>query len=522
MRIKKIAAFTAALMLMIPAAAYIAADGGCSFVVSAEEKIQKDDFVFEVMSDGTAVLNSYAGDAEEVVIPSSVTDDAGNEYKVTVLGENCFKSNGMKSVTIPASVNRFNGLQNFGYQFADCVNLQSVIFEEGSQLKEISDRAFRGCEKLREINIPDSVKLIGLDAFNGCTNLSYVSAKGVETIEDNAFCNCIYLENVETGNNLTDIGFNAFGCTGITSFNFPKTITAIGESAFNGCGSLEKIVFEEGSNLKEIGAKAFCDTGITSVIIPKSVKTIYNDVFYGCKDLETVTFEEGSVLTSIGNSVFENCISLTQISFPDSLTSIGNNAFSGDKSLTSVKLSKKISTINYETFLSCERLKDINLENIVDIGGRAFVQCLSLNEIDFSSIVTIGESAFAGNESLTSVEFGEKLSTVSSWAFTDCPNLKSITIPDGVLKIGNRTFGYHGIESKPYEGVVIYGTPGTKAEDYVNGTGGLITFVDISTSEPVSPSDSNFANGIYCDVNGDGTANVMDLALMKKYLLLGE
>lgn len=46
--------------------------------------------------------------------------------------------------------------------------------------------------------------------------------------------------------------------------------------------------------------------------------------------------------------------------------------------------------------------------------------------------------------------------------------------------------------------------------------------IDISTFEPVTPSDSNFANGIYCDVNGDGAANVMDLALMKKYLLLGE
>lgn len=465
MRIKKIAAFTAALMIMIPAAAYIAADGGFSFVVSAEEKIQKDDFVFEVMSDGTAVLNSYTGEAEDVVIPSSVTDDAGNEYKVTVLGENCFKSNGMKSVTIPASVNRFNGLQYFGYQFAYCVNLQSVIFEEGSQLKEISDRAFMGCEKLREINIPDSVKLIGLEAFSGCTNLSSVFAKGVETIEDNAFCNCIYLENVETGSNLTDIGFNAFGCTGITSFNFPKTITAIGESAFEGCGSLEKIVFEEGSYLKEIGAKAFCDTGITSVIIPKSVKTIYNAVFCGCKGLKTITFEEGSALTSIGDLVFENCISLTQISFPDSLTSIGNSAFSGD-------------------------------------------------------------------ESLTSVSFGNKLKTVGPLAFFKCNNLKSLTVPESVLEIGENAFGFYSDAAGLFTGTIImvedftiYGKPGTESEKYVNACkekGLPMNFVDISTSEPGDHSDSNFANGIYCDVNGDGAANVMDLALMKKYLLLGE
>ena len=45
-------------------------------------------------------------------------------------------------------------------------------------MKSIGDYAFYGCENLKEIVIPDSVKRIGDSAFDDCKNLKIKAHKG--------------------------------------------------------------------------------------------------------------------------------------------------------------------------------------------------------------------------------------------------------------------------------------------------------------------------------------------------------
>lgn len=47
--------------------------------------------------------------------------------------------------------------------FYSCGELQEIIFDEG--LKYIRDGAFKNCPKLTEVNLPESIKNVGLDAF---------------------------------------------------------------------------------------------------------------------------------------------------------------------------------------------------------------------------------------------------------------------------------------------------------------------------------------------------------------------
>lgn len=47
--------------------------------------------------------------------------------------------------------------------FYSCGELKEIIFEEG--LKYIRDGAFKNCPKLTEVNLPESIKNVGLDAF---------------------------------------------------------------------------------------------------------------------------------------------------------------------------------------------------------------------------------------------------------------------------------------------------------------------------------------------------------------------
>ncbi len=75
----------------------------------------------------------------------------------------------IKHVTIPASVTHINA-----YAFRNCINLETVTFEEGSQLVKIGSFAFENCKKLKTIEIPEGCTEIAASAFVGCDALETV------------------------------------------------------------------------------------------------------------------------------------------------------------------------------------------------------------------------------------------------------------------------------------------------------------------------------------------------------------
>ncbi|MCH5177176.1 MAG: leucine-rich repeat domain-containing protein, partial [Prevotellaceae bacterium] len=80
--------------------------------------------------------------------------------------------------------------------------------------------AFKGCESLKSICIPDSVTFIGNSAFFGCESLKSI---------------CI-------PDSVTFIGDSAFQrCESLKSICIPESVTSIGEYAFWYCSSLKTI-----------------------------------------------------------------------------------------------------------------------------------------------------------------------------------------------------------------------------------------------------------------------------------------
>ena len=55
----------------------------------------------------------------------------------------------------------------------------------GKGLLRIAKRAFRACSSLNSIEIPDSIKSVGEDAFDGCSQLKRVLYTGDETMWKN-------------------------------------------------------------------------------------------------------------------------------------------------------------------------------------------------------------------------------------------------------------------------------------------------------------------------------------------------
>ena len=105
------------------------------------------------------------------------------------------------------------------------------------------------------------------------------------------------------------------------------------------------------------------------ITIPSSIKV--NDTEYS--------------VTSVGNSAFEDCISLTSITIPNSVTSIAGYAFNGCISLTSITIPNSVTSIGMCAFRHCRSLTSITIPNsVTSIGGDAFYGCENIETSIFT------------------------------------------------------------------------------------------------------------------------------------------
>ncbi|MBO7264266.1 MAG: leucine-rich repeat protein [Alistipes sp.] len=224
-----------------------------------------------------------------------------------------------------------DGRTVLSHNYTDGVGM--VVFFE--PLTTIRDDAFRFCNSLTSVTIPDSVTTIG----------------------DRAFFYCSSLASVNIPDSVTEIGYEAFVyCESLTSVTIPDSVTKIGDYAFDACYSLTSVTI--GNSVTTIGDYAFthCES-LTSVTIPDSVTTIGVQAFGVCSSLTSVTIPDS--VTTIGKSAFVNCESLTSVTIPDSVTTIGEWAFYDCRSLTSVTIGDSVTTIGYEAFCNCKSLTSV-------------------------------------------------------------------------------------------------------------------------------------------------------------------
>ncbi len=79
--------------------------------------------------------------------------------------------------------------------------------------------------------------------------------------------------------------------------------------------------------------------------------------------------------------------------------------------------------------------------SVTSIGDYAFYDCSDLSSITIpNSVTTIGYEAFRGCSILANIDIPNSVSTVGNLAFADCSSLNSITIPNSVTSIGNAAF----------------------------------------------------------------------------------
>ena len=79
--------------------------------------------------------------------------------------------------------------------------------------------------------------------------------------------------------------------------------------------------------------------------------------------------------------------------------------------------------------------------SVTSIGSFAFSECIGLTSVTIGNSVTnIGDCTFQGCSGLTSVTIGNSVTTIGEHAFYICTGLTSITIPNSVISIGQSAF----------------------------------------------------------------------------------
>ena len=345
-----------------------------------------------------------------------------------------------KSYNITSCIIHEDTIIIYRFAFSNCKNLASITL--GKSIKHIGEQAFNGCSNLTQIIINDIETWCNLE-LNAYTfaykhNLyllengeaspitELVIPEGITHISDYALYGCTALTKVTIPDSVTSIGKYAFGnCSyNLYSITIPDSVTSIGVGAFYGCSKLYSISLPFiGTSKDQEADRRFSDVFAGSIPNLLSSITITNETsiprsaFYGLTRIQTVYLNSG--ITTIDNNAFDGCTWLEKISIPDTVTSIGDYAFNGCATLANITIPDSVTSIGMYAFSDCSKLSSVTIGN---------------------GVYTISNYMFNNCTNLRSVTMAEGVGSIREYAFFACTNLSSITIPSSMKYISKNAF----------------------------------------------------------------------------------
>ena len=473
--------------------------------VVAETVFEYMDLTYRVTGNSTVEVVGYDGDATDVVVPESATHYLGafTSYTVTGLAEGAFENQStLTSITLPGTITTIGDRA-----FAGCSGLTAVNVGM-TTAPSVTASMFTDVVKANcKLYVPKGTT----SAYSSWAPYFATVVDG-ETFKETV--NGVETTFLITGATTVQLGDGAVAIATDYSGAYPipetvehegvtYTVTAIGASAFNGCSGLtgEMII---PSTVTSIGASAFRScSGITSAEIPEGIRVLPPYIFRDCSNLASVSLPDG--LEVILGYAFYNCTSLPELTIPSTVISIGQSAlYGGLTTLTAKMLSPcglagnvfrstsacklivpqgtrdaYISKGWTETVFTSGVVEDGQLSGYTQEGVKFLATVIDEDNngvqifngvlsdygwepdgpaIDVNTtgpltipasfeylgqtyyVKEIGESAFLGCKGITSLTIPEGVTKVGPKACWQCTALESVSLPSTLIEIGNTAF----------------------------------------------------------------------------------
>lgn len=317
--------------------------------------------------------------------------------------------------------------------------------------------AFYGCDKIRTLVLPPTMKYIGTYAFQGCSlNVLVCMAVTPPTLADGALDKA-EIKRIQVPKGTLAAYKAAEGWKEFPLGEGAETYSDLQMVEVNGAwyeveGSKASLVLSGEDPMipkyidcltsgmwKNVPVTAINPWSVNhDIVLNANIKKLPVDWKDGYASSK-ISVSIGDDVTEIPERMFENCPGIRSITIPKSVTRIDSRAFAGCPDLASIIVAEEnpvydsrnncnaiISKLRNSLIVGCKNTIIPNGVEIID--NYAFYHCSGLKSIDIpEGVKGIYQAAFMGCTDLKTVKLPQSLTSIGMAAFFNCISLVSVT-----------------------------------------------------------------------------------------------
>lgn len=393
-----------------------------------------------------------------------------NNDPVTTIGEFAFANlTNVKEIKLPSSIKVIER-----GAFMGCSNLEKINIP--SSVEIIKNDAFYLCDKLNYRFVDDVQYLDNwLVRAVDLTKSEYNIKKTTMGILEEAFKDCEAMNKITIPESVQFIGDFAFDTTAITSLSLGENLKHMGSNIVYGCTALREIIISEKNAAFEviddvvyskatfrnsfkkdlyiyprynnrynyevvIGTRAimpyaFENTLVETVTLPETLTIISEGAFFKANHLTTLAIN--TAIKEIGVRAFYGCNDLSSALFPNGLKSIGDEAFYECSNLVMVSLPATLETIGKNILKKCQKIRELSIPYLINEHNESIIPILfesnlnipqTIEKLDILGGTAIDKENLGFFQNLENISISETISTIEEGVFNLFKGLTAVRV----------------------------------------------------------------------------------------------